>query len=237
MNFNGKNILITGGTRGIGKQIALDFLRNGANVFITGTGKKPVLDKNINYLQVDFSNKKSLELFIKKISNIHIDILVNNAGINIIKPIEDVTSKDYDELFNVNLKAPYFICKAVGQIMKKNNSGKIINIASIWSKVSKPNRTLYVTSKNALVGLTQTLAIEFASYNILVNSVSPGFTDTELTKKSLTTKELSILKKQIPLKRLAKTNEISELVTFLSSDKNTYITGQNIVIDGGYTII
>lgn len=237
MNFNGKNILITGGTRGIGKQIALDFLRNGANVFITGTGKKPVLDKNINYLQVDFSNKKSLELFIKKISNIHIDILVNNAGINIIKPIEDVTSKDYDELFNVNLKAPYFICKTVGQIMKKNNSGKIINIASIWSKVSKPNRTLYVTSKNALVGLTQTLAIEFASYNILVNSVSPGFTDTELTKKSLTTKELSILKKQIPLKRLAKTNEISELVTFLSSDKNTYITGQNIVIDGGYTII
>jgi len=237
MTFNGKNILITGGTRGIGKQIALDFLKNGANVFITGTSKSSTLDKKIKYLQADFSNKKSLESFIKKISNLNIDILINNAGINIIKPIEEVSDKDFNDLFNINLKAPYFICKSIGKTMKKNNSGKIINIASIWSKISKPNRTLYAASKNAIAGLTQTLAVEFASSKILVNSVSPGFTDTELTRKSLSNKEISILKKQIPLKRLAQTSEISELVMFLASNKNSYITGQNIVIDGGYTII
>ncbi len=235
--FNEKTVLVTGGTRGIGKQIALDFLNHGANVIITGTSKKSNLNKKYTYLSVDFSNKKSLDSFIKKISSLKIDILINNAGVNIIKPIESVDLKDYDKLFDINLKAPYFICKEVCKTMKENNGGKIINISSIWSKISKPNRTLYTASKNAIVGLTQTLALEFALNNILVNSVSPGFTNTELTRKSLTDEEVRSLTKQIPLGRLAETNEISALVMFLASEKNSYITGQNIVIDGGYTII
>ena len=114
------------------------------------------------------------------------------------------------------------------------SSGKIVNISSIWGVKSKKYRSLYSTVKTGIIGMTKSTSIEMAP-NILVNSVSPGFTNTELTKESLTKEESNEISKQIPLNRFAETNEIANLVIFLCSDLNTYITGQNIIIDGGFT--
>ena len=161
--------------------------------------------------------------------------MVNNVGINHIIPIKDVRSNHYDDLFGVNLKAPYFFSQKVSQNM--NPGGKIVNIASIWSTITKPNRTLYTATKSGLAGMTRAMAAELGPSGILVNSVSPGFTLTELTDASLTEKEKKELCTQIPLGRMAQTEEIAHLVSFLVGPNNTYITGQNIIIDGGFSIV
>lgn len=236
LNFKNKIVLITGGTRGIGKSIAKMFKENGAYVIITGT--KDISVDGYEYVQVNFNNEESIKKFCKKIlSYDRIDICINNAGINTIKSVDDVSFEDFNKINNVNIKAPYFVSQSVIELMKKNGYGRIINISSIWSVITKRDRSLYTSCKNALVGLTKTLSVEFAKYNILVNSVSPGFTKTELTNFSLSKKELEILKKEIPVGRLANTKEIASIVLFLSSDYNTYLTGQNLVVDGGFTII
>jgi len=121
--------------------------------------------------------------------------------------------------------------------MKEQGFGRIVNIASVWSEISKANRSLYTTSKTGLIGFTRAVAAEYASSNILINSVSPGFTNTELTEQSLSSDEIIQLSKQIPAERFAEPFEIAKVVLFLCSDLNTYITGQNIVIDGGFTIV
>lgn len=235
LSFKNKTVLVTGGTRGIGKKIALDFYNLGAKVFISGTKSVDVPD-GMEFLKVDFSDNKSLDNFLSSIYGIEkIDILVNNAGINIIKPLSDISQDDFDKIFSINVKAPLFVSKFSAEKMKQSKYGRIINISSIWSIKSKENRSLYSMTKNAINGLTKTLSIELANYGILVNSISPGFTETELTFSSLSNKEIEKLEARIPLKRFAKTDEISKTVLFLASDLNTYITGQNLIIDGGFT--
>jgi len=228
-----KKVLITGGTRGIGKSISKLFYENGYSVYITGTKENKISDFVKKCFIVDFANEESTQKFLIDISDLSFNVLVNNAGINIIKPIENVSEYDFDKIINVNLKSPYFLTKEIYKNMA--NEGKIINISSIFGYVSKEFRSLYTSTKYALNGLTKSCSIEFSDKKILVNSVLPGFTETELTFSSLSESELSLMKKNIPLKRLAKPNEIAELVYFLGSDKNTYITGQTIIIDGGFT--
>ena len=121
--------------------------------------------------------------------------------------------------------------------MAKKKYGRIIHISSIWSVVSKSHRSLYSTMKTGLLGMTRAMAVEWANQDILINSISPGFVETELTKKSLTGQQQEELKKQIPIKRFAQPQEIAEVASFLCSNKNTYLTGQNIIIDGGFTIV
>ena len=242
LSLAGKTVLITGATRGIGKAICELFLNKGAKIIATGTDCKQIdklnqliCNENLQYIQADFSDDVSFKKFINFISEITIDICINNAGINIIKSIDTVTKLDYMKITKVNADAPYFISKEVAKSMKKRKFGKIINIASIWSVISKEKRSLYTMTKHGLVGLTKCLAVELAEYNILVNSISPGFTDTELTKKSLSKGEHNSLSQSVPLQRFAKTDEIANVALFLSSEMNTYITGQNIIVDGGYT--
>jgi len=243
INLNDKVALITGGTRGIGKSIVELFMNAGANVLVTGTKKDEIerLNKNknsdrIHYFYLDLSIEESVNDFINKIlPNHNINILINNAGINKIDLNINTTNDDYDLLNNVNLKGPYILSREVSKIMKENGFGRIVNITSIWSVISRPGRTLYSLTKWGIVGLTKTLSTELADENILVNSVAPGFTKTELTDSTNTLEELSTIKSHIPIKRFADPIEIANLVLFLSSDLNTYITGQNIVIDGGYT--
>lgn len=237
MNLKDHTILVTGASRGIGKAIAKNLLDKGAQVIGTGTEiSKFEDDKIIKWLEVDFTNPKSFESFIESLAEIgKIDGLVNNAGINIIKPINEVTLVDYEELMAVNLKAPYFIIKKIAG--RLHQGGKIVNIASIWSKITKSHRTLYTASKSGISGLTRALAVELGPKNILVNTLSPGFVLTDLTKESLSETEIIELSEQIPLKRMAQPQEIAEIVAFLVSNNNTYLTGQNIVVDGAFTIV
>ena len=245
IDLSGKTALITGATRGIGRAIADVFFEAGANVLLTGTSQSEIdqlnsenEDQAIKWIMADFSTPDSIESFTNGLKKMEpIDICVNNAGINIIKPFDEVSNKEYDRLISVNLSAPFSIVQSIIPNMKKQNYGRIVNIASIWSQISKSGRSLYTTSKTGLVGFTKAIAVEYAQSNILVNAVSPGFTLTELTKQSLTKNEMKELSGQIPMERFAEPNEIAKTVLFLCSDLNTYITGQNITIDGGFTLV
>lgn len=243
LDFSNKNIIVTGGTRGIGKEIATQFLINGGNVTITGTKFIDINElknewgfQNLNYHRVNFLSKESVSAFLEWINNQEkIDVLVNNAGINKVDLNIDSKTSDFENLMDVNLRAPYILSREVSAIMKKNKDGKILNISSIWGSITRPGRSLYSTTKFGIVGLTKALSVELAPHGILVNAIAPGFTMTELTKATNTKKELEHLKKIIPIKRLAEPVEIARLILFICSDMNTYLTGQNIIIDGGFT--
>ena len=191
---------------------------------------------NISYVQADFSSPESIVEFLDYLDSVEkIDVCINNAGVNKVSSFTETNDADYNWIMDVNLKAPYTISKAVGKKMIACNYGRIVNIASIWSVITRHSRSLYTMSKWGLVGLTKTLSVEWAPYNILVNAVSPGFTMTELTKKTNTPRELHEIADMVPLKRLAEPDEIANVVAFLCSDLNTYLTGQNIIVDGGFT--
>lgn len=231
-------VLVTGASRGIGYAAAALFADRGYRVLATATLPQsvPQGEDRFEWFFADFTDEKSTEQFFLDIEKAgRIDALVNNAGINIIKPVADVTKEDFDCLYDINIKIPYFLIQKIVKLM--GDGGRIVNIASIWSLISKEKRTLYSSAKSALAGLTRALAVELADRNILVNTVSPGFTRTELTAKSLSKEEAASLTERIPLKRMAETAEIAELICFLADEKNSYITGQNIAIDGGFTLV
>ena len=245
IDLSGKTALITGATRGIGKAIADDFFKAGAKVILTGTKQAEIEElvaKNeipqIQWLQADFSTQGKIDSFLHDLNSIYlIDICINNAGINIIKPFEEYSFEEYQRLISINLTAPFMLVQALIPGMKKRGYGRIVNIASIWSHITKSERSLYTTSKTGLVGFTRSMAVEYASSNILVNAVSPGFTLTELTEQSLSADEMKTISEQIPLGRFANPDEIAKTILFLASDLNTYISGQNIIVDGGFTLV
>lgn len=244
LDFRGKIVLVTGATRGIGKQLADDFASLGAELILTGTDPKKVSALNVSakknrlkriYYCVDFTDHVSVENFLQQIARCKkIDVCVNNAGINRIDWLEDTKEKDWDDILNVNLRGPYLLTRAVSKIMKKNRQGRIVNISSIFGVVSRAKRSIYSTTKFGIAGFTLAVSNELAPYGVLVNAVSPGFVLTDLTRKNLTDKERRDLAKQIPAGRLATPADISSVVVFLSSALNTYITGKNIVVDGGF---
>lgn len=244
LNFKDKTILVTGGTNGIGKAIARHFYNEKATVYITGTNHSLINEinskKNQRMIAImsDFSSDEFKDDIQDKIDRIDkIDILVNNAGINKIDNFVDTKSEDFEKIMNVNLKAPYEISKIVSRKMIKNKYGRIVNISSIFGKLSKPKRSLYSMSKFGIHGLTVALAAELSDKNILTNTVSPGFVNTDLTKKILSSKEMESLASLVPIRRFAETDEIVKLVMFLCSSENTYLSGQNIMIDGGFSIV
>lgn len=238
VRFDGQTVLVTGGTKGIGKQIALDFESLGASVILTGTSKIPpdfINQKKIQYISVNFIHEDEIETFLSSLNSFEkIDVCVNNAGINKINFIENVQAVDYFEMMKVNLEVPFRIIKTITPIMKKNQYGRIINISSIFGKVSREKRSVYSMTKNGLNGITVSTSIELAKEGILVNTVSPGFTLTDLTRKNLSKQEMEHLIERIPINRMAEVNEISNVVLFLASNFNTYISGQNIIVDGGF---
>ena len=238
LDFKNKKVLITGGQGGLGKSICSKFLQLGAKVIVTTT-KKELVNKKTNkkiYMHLNYNNKNSVQNFLNNLKKIKkIDILINNAGINQLSYINEIDEKYLEEIYGVNLKGPIIMTKQISKIMIKNRSGKIVNISSIFGVVGKSGRSLYSATKFGLIGLTKSSALDLAKYNILVNSVAPGVINTGLTKKILKTKELKKIKNEIPLNRLGEPLAVSYLVCFLCSNLNTYITGQNFVIDGGYT--
>jgi NAD(P)-dependent dehydrogenase (short-subunit alcohol dehydrogenase family) len=231
----GKIALVTGGTRGIGEAIAMELCNLGAEVIITGTKKNFICPHPYKYYCVDFNSNKSIEDFIHKISFLKIDILVNNAGINEIGPFLSVNFDSFEKIQRVNVFAPFLLCQTVLPKMIEAGWGRIINISSIWGIKSKAFRASYSASKFAIDGLTAAISAEVASEGILINSVSPGFIDTEMTQKVLNKHEILDLLESVPLKRLGTPKEIGVFVAWLASNENTYISGQNIAIDGGFT--
>ncbi len=239
IDFKDKTVLVTGGTRGSGAAIAKQFRANNANVIATGTNTDGLkIDNKIKYKTLDFSSEESTDIFIRFLNDLPtVDVLINNAGINKVDQISEINKDDWDLLNKINLRGPFLLTKAVSKIMKKNRSGHIINISSIFGVVSKSGRTSYSSTKSGLIGLTKAVALDLAPFNIVVNSVSPGFVDTELTRKILNASEINEIEKTIPQKRFASPDEIAKIVILLSSEHNTYINGQNIIIDGGYTSV
>ena len=243
IDFSNKTVIVTGSTRGIGAAIVELFQQCNAQVIGTGTNTKELerlnqesKEKTPEYIHLDFTSNESVQRFLGFIDKQdRVDILINNAGVNKIESIDKIEQDDWDWINHVNLRGPFQLTKAVSELMKKQGQGKIVNIASIFGVVSKSKRAAYSTTKWGLVGLTKATALDLASHNILVNAVSPGFVDTDLTRQILGEKEIEKLLNTIPQKRLAVAKEIAKTVIFLASDHNTYITGQNIIVDGGFT--
>lgn len=217
---NKKTVLLTGGSRGIGKAIYKEL----KDKFHVITPSREEL--NLNDL-------KSIDNYF--IDSPKIDILINNAGINIIKEIDTILDSDIEKINTINLVAPLKLIQHCVKNMKINKEGKVVNISSIWGVRSKEKRTLYSATKFGVIGQTKALSRELGPYNILVNAICPGFTATELTMQSLSNSELKQIEQEIPLKRLASPIEIAKSIKFLISEENTYITGQTLIVDGGFT--
>jgi NAD(P)-dependent dehydrogenase (short-subunit alcohol dehydrogenase family) len=227
-------ILITGCTRGIGKSVCE--LYKSKNNFVIGCAKNTSSINFVDeYIQCDLADDNSIEEFCKIIKSKDIDVLINNAGINIVNDFCEIDPKDFKKIQQVNLYAPFRISQSVLPHMIKKQWGRIVNVSSVWGKISKQGRASYSASKFGIDGMTVSMANEFANQGILCNSVAPGFIDTELTWNNLGIDGVSKILENVPIKRLAKTEEVARLIYMLGSEDNTYISGQNIAIDGGFT--
>lgn len=236
MDLQGKKAVVTGATRGIGGAIAAELRARGAYVIGTGTQEAASVPASCReYIQADFARLEDVLACAERVRQIEPDILINNAGINKIGPFEEILLEDFLRIQQVNVTAPFALCQAALPAMKRKGWGRIVNISSIWGKISKEYRAPYSASKFALDGMTIALAIEHAADGIVANCVAPGFTDTELTRRVLGESQIADIVAGIPMKRMASVDEIARLVTWLASTENTYVTGQNIAIDGGFT--
>jgi 3-oxoacyl-[acyl-carrier protein] reductase len=238
ISYTGQSALITGGTRGIGLAIADRLLSLGARVTITGrAAKAPAGLDRFSYMAVDFSDSDSTGDFCEELESMpEFDVLVNNAGINFIHRIEDYPEKEFMEIAKVNYTAVYLVSQSVARVMMKAGSkGRIVNIGSIWATNTRVGRSAYCAAKAGVLGMTRAISVDLASAGIMVNTVSPGFVMTELTQKTMGPEVISEVSASIPVGRLAHPNEIAEVVAFIASSNNTYLTGQNVIVDGGFT--
>ncbi len=228
-------VLVTGATRGIGKAIAQEFRRSGAYLIGVGSKDGPAVDWLDEFIVSDFSQIDAVASCAEQVRSLRVDVLINNAGINKNQPFEEISAQDFLQIHQINVVAPLMLCQAVLPAMRQRQWGRIVNISSIWGKISKAHRASYSASKFALDGMTAALAAEVAADGILANCVAPGFTDTELTQRMLGAQGIRELVAQVPLGRLASVDEIARLVCWLGSHQNSYLSGQNIAIDGGFT--
>jgi len=232
--LGGKTILITGSSRGIGASIAKLAAAYGAKVILHGKTQSAELvnlasEIGAEYISCDVSDELQVKKAVEALGEI--DVLVNSAGVNLSKPFLEQTTESWKETFDVNVLGTVNFSKAVLPQMIRNRQGKIINIASIKGYLHIPGSTAYAASKAAIMSLTSNMAKEFAPH-ILVNAVAPGFTDTTMTEKTLTDRIRKQID-QIPLKRMARPEEIAEVILFLASDKCNYMTGETIKVSGG----
>jgi 2-deoxy-D-gluconate 3-dehydrogenase len=246
--LKGKVVLVTGSTRGIGKEFALGFAKEGSDVVINGRNleKAKSVSKEIEGLGVrsmaidaDVSQSKDVTRMVEEAISTFgkIDILVNNAGVNpFILEAEKIKEEGWDQVLDVNLKGVFLCCQAVGKKMIQQGGGKIINISSAAGLLGEQGFLPYCVSKAGVMVLTRILAYEWSRYNILVNAIAPGFVaggmNTPILNKEIL---LSGLTQKVPLKRLGNTEEIVKVALFLASEDSSYINGTTIVADGGMT--
>ena len=243
-NLKNKCAIITGSSRGIGKEIAINLAKNGCNIYLISRSindleavKNEILSNykvKVNAISLDISNfedvNKTFESIISKENSI--DFLINNAGITKDNLIMRMSSEDWKKVIDINLNG-YFNCsKSIIKQMIKQKNGKIINISSIIGQKGNAGQSNYAASKAGIIGLTKSLAKEVGSRNINVNAIAPGYIETDMTD-SLNDQSKQDFLNSIPLKRFGKTEEVANLVCFLCSNLSNYITGQVINIDGG----
>lgn len=233
--LHGRRAVVTGATRGIGAAIALRLRGMGARVIATGRDAAGRAPEGCEYHGVDLSDEASTQRFAAFLAEAKPDVLVNNAGINRLAPIAETEPATVAALHRVNVLAPMILIRAVLPAMRQRQWGRIVNVASIWSLRSIPGRAAYSASKFGLDGLTSAIAAEVAADNVLVNCVSPGFVATDLLRRMMNEAQIAELVAQVPIRRLARPEEIAAFVGWLAGPENTYISGQNLPIDGGYT--
>ncbi|MFP5109128.1 3-oxoacyl-[acyl-carrier-protein] reductase [Neobacillus sp. C211] len=244
MNLEGKTALVTGASRGIGREIALELARQGANVAVNFSGSEAKANEVVDEIKAlgreafavkcDVSNSGEVAEMVKGTIDRFgkLDILVNNAGITRDNLLMRMKEEEWDDVININLKGVFLCTKAVTRQMMKQRVGRIINIASIVGVSGNPGQANYVAAKAGVIGLTKTTAKELASRNITVNAIAPGFITTDMTEKLPEDVKTEMLK-LIPLARLGEPKDIAKITAFLASDDSAYITGQTLHIDGG----
>lgn len=242
-----KTVLITGATRGIGRDTALVFARNGYNVAINYIKNDELANTlkseltgfgiQVNLYKTDVSDYDKCVMMIADINRDFgkIDVLINNAGVAMYKLIQDTTSEDFDYIFNNNMKSVWNVSKLVSTHMLKKKAGSIVNISSIWGITGASNETLYSASKGAIIAFTKALALELAPSGIRVNCVAPGPVKTDMLA-TLTPAEINCLKDEIPLGIIAKPIDIAETIYFLASEKSLFTTGQIFSPNGGILV-
>ncbi len=241
MNFDGKTVIITGGSKGIGKAMAKKFSEYGANVVVADLdeekGKKLASEIDGVFIGCDVSEKEQVdELVDKTVEKFgSLDVIVNNAGIGSMSTIEDMSHEEWKNIISVDLDGVMYGCKAAAPHLKKSE-GCILNIASIYGLVGDVGATAYNAAKGGVVNLTRSVADDLAQYNVRVNSICPGFVRTPMTEEALGDDEFkSYVESMTPLGRVAEPEEIAEVAVFISSDKASYVTGVNLPVDGGWT--
>lgn len=238
-----KNVLVTGATRGIGRQIAKGLAQKNYNVFLVSRNEnllKAISDETgaKGYCVCDLANQedlKNLEHFIEKIK---IDILINNAGEYLYGTIEDMNFEQIFKIFSVNLLSPVFLCSVVAKNMKRKKWGRIVNIGSISGVMGEAYASLYSSSKSGLIGLSKALALELAEFNITVNTINPGWVETGLGLESIEQSAFSLEETldTIPQKRFVKPEEVEKLVEYLISEEAKGVTGQSINLCAGLSL-
>lgn len=239
-----RTVFITGGGRGIGKEVALKFAENGYNIVTNYVSdktdvealKKEFEEKGIKSLiiKADVTDSEAIENLVKKaIEEFEsIDVLVNNAGITKDNLLMRMSEEEFTKVIDVNLKGTYIVTKIVSKYMMKKRQGSIINLSSVVGVVGNAGQCNYSASKAGIIGFTKSIAKELASRNIRANAVAPGFIETDMT--SVLSDEIKDnINSQIPMKRMGTPEEIANVVYFLGSEESSYITGQVINIDGG----
>ncbi|WP_166000779.1 glucose 1-dehydrogenase [Bacillus sp. Cs-700] len=245
----GKKVLVTGGSKGIGKDIALTFAKLGSRLVVTGRNEN-TLKECVNELQehnpyctyvvADIQKTHEIRSMVDEAVELMdgIDVLINNAGVNIAKPALEVTEEDWDAVLDTNLKGSFFCAQRAGHHMIPKQQGKIITIVSQMAFVGYIKRAAYCSSKGGAVQMTKALAVEWAQHNVKVNAVAPTFIETELTSKMFEDEAFhEDVMKRIPLGKLAQPSDVTGAVVYLASDMANFVTGETLKVDGGWTAI
>ena len=250
MRLQGKVAIVTGSTKGIGRAIAIGYAEEGATVIVCGRSED--LAKNLAQeltrkgkkavaMKLDVTSHDGINQVVNQVMKqfSRIDILVNNAGISPIwKRAEDTSKEAWDQIIATNLTGAFLCAQAVGKVMIKQKSGKIINMTSVGGEVALPRLVAYCASKAGIISLTQVLAAEWAQHNILVNAIGPSYVETEFTAGLRENQRIyDDLKNKNLLKRFAQPEEIVGAAIFLASDESNFITGQTIFVDGGWLCV